>query len=126
MVSSDYVAGIIDGEGNISIIRHSNGKYTPMLRISNTNLAVLEAVAAWASNGTRPVVMKGKDMANRRSCYILSMYGTNLVRILDDVKEKLIVRKEQANAVLEFARTKEPAMRESLACFVSWLNQGEP
>lgn len=138
-MNKDYVAGFVDGEGSLCIIRH-NGKYTttyaPHLSIVNTDRKVLEDIALWFGVGKVYLADKVQsgDGYNRRHCFTLNVHGSTIVEVLPRFMNSLIVKHEQGKVLLEAASlvggtgvhiTEDTRQRLSDLCdYIQWLNQG--
>ncbi len=83
MLTLDYIAGFIDGEGCFSA--HSSQKGSPALTITNTNKEVLEeiSVSIEAIIGVKPrdIVLSRKDFGYYKKCYRLHL-GAPILRLL--------------------------------------------
>jgi len=104
-VERAYLAGIIDGEGSISLIdnrKSSQRKLTPVIAIGNTNLKMIE----WLS-GHLPKHYKHSKQGwkSSRLMWIIRISGMHRVRwVLEQVKPYLIAKREQADVLLEFCQ----------------------
>lgn len=138
-MNGDYVAGLVDGEGSLCIIRR-NGKYTttysPHLSIVNTNRELLDKVQQWFNLGKVYLADKKQtnDGYNRKHCYTLNIYGATLLEALPRFMDSLELKKEQAIALMKAAKLIRPAGKryapgvreelEELSDYVQWLNNG--
>lgn len=139
-MNKDYVAGLVDGEGSLCIIRRY-GKYTttysPHLSIVNTNKELLQKVSDWFGLGKVYLADKKQELDgfNRRHCYTLNIYGATLVKALPLFMGSLVLKKEQAIVLLKAAKLIDVAGRryasgvreelEDMCNYVQWLNSGE-
>lgn len=140
-MNGDYVAGLVDGEGSLCIIRR-NGKYTttyhPNLTIVNTDKELLLKVVNWFGLGKVYLTDKkqANDGHNRKHCYTLQVHGATLTDALPMFMDSLELKKEQAKALLKAASITPPCgihytedMRSRLCelCdYVQWLNNDCP
>lgn len=126
-----YLAGMIDGEGNISIFKalapSRNLTFRPSIRIGNTNCDSLQFLQT-EFGGTLYLTPKqfGKD------AYILSWYGTKAQELLKLISDKLIIKKKQALLFISFPLSptnrkqiakEEQILRESIYLQIKELNK---
>lgn len=96
-----YLAGLLDGEGYISIVK--TGKHhAPILNITNTDLALL----LWVQmrfGGALYRVLAGKAGDRAKDCHRLQWNSTaEIARILVMVQPYLVAKGKQAELVIEF------------------------
>jgi hypothetical protein len=110
-----YLAGIIDGDGCISIGKNiMQGRphpiYNLVLLITSTNKDLIDFLY-----GNYGGIITGQpSRGNSKPYFILQLLSNNAIRILLAVKDKLIVRKQQAELALKFPmRTRESMGRFS-------------
>lgn len=105
-----YLAGIIDGEGSISIeiqsqsIRHNRkcDYYSLRLLIINTNIPMLEWVQ---KNFGGSISLHSKPRENRRDCYRLSLFSHKAAQLLEACKTYMIIKRKHVDVFVEFAST---------------------
>lgn len=140
MISAKYIAGLIDGEGSICLVRR-NGNYSVTyslhLFITNTDKHLLDTVAE-AIGGK--VYVADKKQSNdghiRRPCFTLNVYGRNVGEVLRTIRPHLISKTHQADAAMQAASLSSKTGRHiteenraklsELSDYISWLNQGCP
>jgi hypothetical protein len=99
-----YLAGIIDGEGSIGIDKQSPCKsrkttyYAIRLLVVNTNVPLLD----WLKENFKGNIIKRPKIENRRQCYVWSIFSCNAVNILKECLPFMIVKKRQAELLIEF------------------------
>jgi hypothetical protein len=100
-----YLAGIIDGEGCVGIeVLHADGKsrlrdyYSSRLCIINTNLEMLQ----WVQRNFGGTIQTKLTKATNKLCYRWHIFGRNLVATLQGVLPYLIIKRKQAETVLEY------------------------
>lgn len=104
-----YLAGIIDGEGSISIeiqsksIRHNRkcDYYSLRLMVVNTHLPLLE----WIQNNFGGTIRKRKKYENRRQCYRWNLCSHKAAQVLKECYPYLIIKKNHAHVFIDFAIT---------------------
>jgi len=90
-----YIAGIIDGEGSISFPNASRREMPhPRVEISNNSLPLLQEISSWLGQTFR----KRSDKASELS---IDQYQ-DIWTLLSSIKKHLIIKKEQAELVLEY------------------------
>lgn len=107
-----YLAGLIDGEGCISVTLDSykvKGKWIHFSRkvyISNTNLELLKKVQKITGIGTISLSTKSQKNKlyhnNWKSVYNWAIYGKGIKIFLPEILPYLIAKKRQAELLLEF------------------------
>ena len=107
-MTHEYLAGFVDGEGALTIIRigRPNGRlyYRPVLTIGNTHLGVLQAIkdfvgAGWICNGR-------EKRTNRKQIWAYTLTsGEKLVPLLAALRPHLIVKAAQADEIMAFVKT---------------------
>lgn len=106
-VSPQYLAGVIDSDGSISITkRHKdrvNPNYSAMIQIGwvykpETELFMQSLVNKYG--GSFKVIKPGKSSMSKRDHIKYCAYGKTVDKILKDVKPFLILKKKQTDNVL--------------------------
>ena len=107
-----YTAGVLDGEGSISIAINRTAKYRKInyvVRIGNTNLEMLKMIQQWfggfISQDKKP------DPRRRHAMYRLIFVSLKADRLLEEILPYLIVKKGKAQAFIKLRRMR----RESYA-----------
>jgi hypothetical protein len=97
-----YLAGLFDAEGSFSIYSHKdrgNGKYTSVIRISNTDQRIFNWVA---DHFTGYMVVNDRRENKDEGVWFLS--GKHRESVLLAILPYLIIKKERASIVLEWIR----------------------
>ena len=98
-----YLAGIIDGEGCLSFHKEKTGTETPFLSIVNTNenlIVWLKSLFPWGYKGYC-------DNRREKPRWNLELRGMKrLIPLLLAVKDYLIVKRKQAELILEFSSSR--------------------
>jgi len=105
----NYLAGIIDGEGSISIeiqsqsIRHNRkcDYYSLRLLVVNTNLPLLN----WIKSNFGGSIKSRKSIPNRRQCYTWNLCSHSAAAVLEACEPYMIVKKSHVCVFLQFAAT---------------------
>ena len=126
-----YLAGIIDGEGSISIeiqsqsFRHNRkcDYYSLRLLVINTNLPLLN----WIQENFGGTIRARKPVPNRRQCYRWNLCSHNAAAVLAACEPYMIVKKAHVAVFLKFAATMTKAnvrlSDELLSCRRDWYLQ---
>lgn len=120
-----YLAGIIDGEGTITIAAKKNTYYRPAVTISNTSTLLRD----WLSRRGFDIVLAINN--NGRPYWRLMWSGYQLDRFLSLVRPFLVIKARHCDLVLEFisirrAQSKRAPPTEHMLAIVSilhWLNE---
>lgn len=99
-----YLAGIIDGEGTVTI--HTSG--TPYLTVTNTNKKLID----WIKNNFGGRTTMVKPQPNQKLIIVKwYMYGKEAIEILKYVFPWLIVKRENALILIDWELLKFPPRR---------------
>lgn len=105
-----YAAGIIDGEGSITIEIQKEGYgirkmdyYAIRLVVINTSLELIN----WFSEKFGGRIGKRKLVVNRRQVYTWSIHSLNASNLLSECYPYMIVKKSHAEAVIKFMSLKQ-------------------
>ena len=102
-----YMAGIVDGEGSISI-RRENPKgnyvyYRVTLRVTNTNKELID----WLQKTFNGTVHKRKNWKSCwKPCFEWKVYDSIAITIIKRILPYLIVKLQQASLAIHFQRAK--------------------
>lgn len=121
-----YLAGFLDGEGNISLSRFKHPNTVRFLReisVTNECVSVLNMYINMFGGKTRKLKLSG----NRRDCYRWSIHSKEAMKkCLLYLLPYLVVKKDRACVMLEFASlkndSKEPLVRQALYERMARLN----
>lgn len=108
-IKFSYLAGIIDGEGSISIeiqsqsVRHNRkvDYYSLRLKVINTNMPLLN----WIYENFGGKISPRKLVPGRRPCYTWDLCSHKAAQVLQDCAPYMIVKKNHAEVFLQFAAT---------------------
>ena len=108
-----YLAGIIDGEGSISIeiqsqsVRHNRkcDYYSLRLLVINTNLPLLN----WIQSNFGGTIRPRKIIVNRRQCYTWNLFSHNAAEVLKSCEPYMIVKKAHVEVFSNFSSTMSKA-----------------
>ena len=90
-----YMAGIIDGEGTIGVYKYNNN-YKIELSVGNSDVRLIKFLEDEYGGGTyHPKKLKG-----RKSNYNWQIYGKHCYRLLNKVRNKLLLKREQAGVCI--------------------------
>ena len=101
-----YMAGFLDGDGNISIegarIGAKHQSWALSICYYNCNIEVLEKIQSWLGTGS---IYERKRTSKWRINYRLKVRGVSARDVLAEIFPYLIVKREQASVAMEFAKT---------------------
>ena len=111
-----YLAGLIDGEGSISLCKsfaaRTNGRYIyPLVRLCNTDLRLIDWVSKRFSSGSRGY--KTKTDKRYKNVIHLAWACSDAIEVLQATVPYLVAKKERAEIVLRLNREYEHARLEA-------------
>lgn len=112
-LSAAYLAGIIDGEGNLGIHFSNQGMWMSYLNVYNTHLPLLEAIQS--TTGAGKVRARSRRGPRDKQCHTWYVYGSSIIPVLETILPYLMIKKPQALLVLEFLRSCSPGMGRRLS-----------
>lgn len=106
-VVAAYLAGIVDGEGHISLtLSKRKFNISPVLGIANSDRRIIKFIEEWL-----PVMIwqeepenRGQRIISRRSCWRASVGGLLVGKILPKIIPYMTAKKRRAEQVVEFCR----------------------
>lgn len=99
-IEKAYVAGIIDGEGTVTLAKHkSNALPSPEISIANNDIKLLLWVQNKVNGGV--IVNKKKRKQHHHDSYTWTIRYDKAMRLLDDIRDYLIVKKQHADLILK-------------------------
>ena len=106
-VQASWLAATIDGEGSVGIHRqYSNDragfKYKAVVSVNNTDMAFLEQVKKLVEGFVH--VKKNPTQPHHKKCWAVQIKHRATAPLLEQVKPYLIIKRKQADLVLEFCR----------------------
>ena len=106
MIDLRYLAGLIDGEGCITIFRHRTAEcrddhwsYRPLVQIGMTHKLLIRMLHA--QFGGQYKEMKGRD-STRRSYAVWTYRGGKCIELLKKIKKFLVAKKDEADLIIQF------------------------
>lgn len=125
-----YLAGIIDGEGCISIGSHKNTKtkpyFFPTIDISNTDKRLMVFVNSILPSSY--ILKKDNGKIGKYKCnkklYVYRIYNQQKVGLfLKKIMPFLLLKKERAKIMLKFLKTKNPKKQLEYYNLIKKLNK---
>ena len=100
-----YLAGILDGEGSISVQRQRSGKrmlvyHKLLVRVCNTDYRLM----AWLKASYGGSVRSERRSADRKVIYHWTVSGVAATRALAGIEPHLIIKRERALTALALGR----------------------
>lgn len=109
-----YIAGIVDGEGSITI-NITRCRWSPLISVINTYEELIDWLVPCFHTNKLPL----KSPKGNRKRYVINVWKTwDVIAILEQIMPYLIVKKRSAELVLEFCKLKlfnlsgEPTSRD--------------
>jgi len=109
MITKNYLAGFIDGEGSIAIYKHKDVRtqkgYTlhPHFEIANTNEEVLKAIKEVIGGKLK---IKPKQKGCKKVYYVEFQDYEQIKKALTIVLPFLIIKQKQAKLMIEFCNSR--------------------
>ena len=98
-VEKAYLAGIVDGEGTVTLTRHRKEETPgPRVTVANNNLRLLEWIKSRAGG---VIVSKRKRKPHHNDSYAWCVQQNRAIRFLGEIKQYLIVKKPHADLILQ-------------------------
>jgi len=92
-----YIAGIVDGEGTVTLMKHhKNETPLPFVAIANNNLDLLKWIKSLVGGN---ICTKKKRLPHHNDSYVLNIRQDRAMRLLNEIKEFLIVKRQQADLI---------------------------
>jgi hypothetical protein len=111
MMTYEYIAGFIDGEGSLSLVRGGAYRYAgverqptyrPTITVSNTNREVLSLMRDFADVGN--IYTHSRADEKRRAGYVWMVVGhAPVLLLLPRITDALVIKKQQAVVMAAFA-----------------------
>lgn len=100
-----YLAGIIDGEGSISIVSRKNIRPGYSMQVGSTNMELLEHLATIVGCGK---IYSRKPVMNHKQGFSLIWHKIeDIHKICNLIDGRVIVKREQVKVMLDFIRVRE-------------------
>ena len=94
-----WAAGIVDGEGSISIFKVGKDSYSIVLHVGMSHKETINRIRTIFGDGQ---VREDKQPKGRKTMYVLRLYGKRAVEIVTLLLPHLFTKKRQAELVIEF------------------------
>lgn len=104
-----YLAGIIDGEGTITLAKESRSRrYEVRVIVKNTNLELMN----WLKENFGGFIRKYKKIPFKTQIYDWIISGSKAVKLLEEIAEFLIIKKGQYLVVITYTAAKIEAKKD--------------
>ena len=97
-----YIAGFIDGEGSISILRHGKNHFGLQVQINQMDKRPLEYIQSFYGKKINRMLVPKTSFSTKTHVYRLQYSGKLARPILEDIKNKLVLKGKQARLALKF------------------------
>jgi hypothetical protein len=96
-IEKAYIAGIVDGEGTVTLMRHhKNETPTPYVTVANNNLPLLK----WIRSRVGGLILrKKKKEPHHKDSYTWVVCQDRVLRFLKEIKQYLIIKRQQAELI---------------------------
>ncbi|MDP2922116.1 MAG: LAGLIDADG family homing endonuclease [Candidatus Omnitrophota bacterium] len=96
-VTKAYLAGIVDGEGTVTLSRHHKHETpAPLVSVSNTDLRLLKWIR-YKAGGI--ITSKKISKPHHTQSYVWRLRQNSALYFLNEIKKYLIVKREQAELI---------------------------
>ena len=98
-----YFAGIIDGEGSISLVRINKNSYpSPMISVASADIELLEWLVKTSGCGSI-ISKKNYKPSQHKNSYALNITYNNAIRVLREIETYLVIdrKRKRAKHILE-------------------------
>lgn len=111
-----YVAGIIDGEGSISLVRsfakRTKGRYVyPLVRVGNTDSLLIEWLKETVGGGSSHYTTQTNERC--KVCRHIVWAANEAIDLLYAIYPYLVIKRDRARIVIELHEANEKAKAES-------------
>lgn len=96
-----WLAGLIDGEGSIMLVRRKSGHWRPVVSIANTDLRLMEALQERIGGGRVYMHRLQPQHNHKRTSYTWRMTSAEMRIWLPRAMPWLVCKREQAELLLE-------------------------
>lgn len=94
-----YIAGIVDGEGTVTLSRHhKNETPSPVVSVSNNDLFLLQWIKSQAGG---LITSKRKQKSHHRNSYVWKVRNDKAIWLLKELMDFLIVKRRQAKLITD-------------------------
>ncbi len=98
-VEKAYLAGIVDGEGTVTLTKfHKNETPTPNVSVANNNLELLKWIKIRLGGS---IISKRNRKPHHNASYAWSIKQDRAIRLLNEIKQYLIIKKPQADLITQ-------------------------
>jgi len=105
-----YIAGVIDGEGSIMLIKFHNNQYpSPCITISSSTVEILE----WIKSKIKAGTIKGKknySPEKHKNSYTYELRYDNAIKLLTEIAPYLVIetKKKKAEMLVNYYKRITP------------------
>jgi hypothetical protein len=102
-----YIAGLIDGEGSIELLKANSGRtYTPVVKISTTSKELADWLIKFLPFGEKALLKRRK--INQKPCHIIGTRSCKgVLTLLESILPYLIIKKTHATLLLNYTKNHE-------------------
>jgi predicted nucleic acid-binding Zn ribbon protein len=120
-IQAAYLAGIVDGEGSIMIVRH-HSTVMPVVSVTNTGWALLEWIRRRTKLGA--ICRQYRATAKRSETWFWRCSSEGAESLLLQVRRFLVLKGEQAQLAIALQqRLRDPALKADRAWQLAYLDR---
>lgn len=102
-----YIAGIIDGEGTVTLTRDHHGEMpAPKVSVANNNLELLRWIKGKVGAGI--IIKRTKRQPQHGDQYVLDFSNNSALSLLSEVGKYMLVKKAHAQLLLSRYKAATP------------------
>jgi len=102
-----YIAGIIDGEGSIMLLKFHNNQFpSPCISVASTSLELLEWLKRKVGYGTIKA-KKNYKPTNHENSYTYTIRYNNVIDLLDKIEPFLVIPSKKSRAQMILSEYKQ-------------------
>ena len=106
-----YIAGIVDGEGSISLVKQGKNQYhSPLISIASADLELLEWVQKTTGYGTI-IKKKNYNPSKHKDSYAINIRYNQAISLLKEIVEFLVITRKKKRAQLILSEYKKVTLR---------------
>lgn len=100
-----WLAGVLDGEGSLMIVRANADNFAPRIMVANTNLDFLQQVEKITGCGSIKLAHKESLVRKKGYKWTCDVWD-DIIQIIEEVHPYLIIKRLQASVLLLFCQTR--------------------
>ena len=113
-----YIAGFIDGDGNIGLMKRKNVKrIEPYVKLISSNKEALQKMSEYIGHGKVMINNKGgTSKPHWSTTHVIILHSREYIKkVLTNCMPDFIIKKHQAELMLDFIKIREGKTRKGLS-----------